>query len=149
MFFTFLNSTNGTKRATHHLWFSGVLRGYEIGKLVRNRLIEFVCNAKRFAVAFLFLLVFLFVGCFGQTGKFSNFSPIAAWSACDQNWSYEYDMPCAFKPCPLEINSNGGLKRGHVESCSSTTKNIKSPLPQCLWPSNLAGWWLTMRGSHS
>ena len=29
----------------------------------------------------------------------------------------------------------------HVESCSSTTKNI-FPLPQCLWPPNLASWWL-------
>ena len=56
---------------------------------------------------------------------------------------WEHDMPCA-----LEMNSNGGLRRGHVESWPSTTKNIVSPLPQCLWPPNLAGWWLTMRGSH-
>ena len=37
------------------------------------------------------------------------------------------------------------LKRGHVESCPSTTKNISS-LPQCQWPPNVAGWWLAMRG---
>ena len=58
-----------------------------------------------------------------------------------------YDMPCGFNPCPLEINSNGGLKREHLEFSSSATKNI-SPLPQSQWPPNLAGWWLTMRGSH-
>ena len=39
----------------------------------------------------------------------------------------------------LEINNNGGLKLGQVESCLSTTKNI-SPLPQYLWPPNMAGW---------
>ena len=27
-------------------------------------------------------------------------------------------------PCTLEINSNDGFKRGHVESYSSVTKNI-------------------------
>ena len=46
-------------------------------------------------------------------------------------------MPCAFSPCPLEINNNGGLnsnsglKREPLEYSSSATKNI-SPLPQCL-----------------
>ena len=29
------------------------------------------------------------------------------------------------------------------------TKTVISPLPQSLWPLNLAGWWLTMKGSHS
>ena len=28
------------------------------------------------------------------------------------------------------------------------TKTILSPLPQCLWPPNMAGWWLTLSGSH-
>ena len=37
-------------------------------------------------------------------------------------------------PCALEIISNGGLKRGHVQSCPSTTKNILSTLPQDLSP---------------
>ena len=36
----------------------------------------------------------------------------------------------------------------HVESRPSTTTNIISLLPQCLWPPNLAGWWLTMRSSQ-
>ena len=92
-----------------------------------------------------------------------------------------------------EINSNGGFKQKHVESCSSATakhivtttlsmatklnkvvtyheglplikwhdpvtwsckitwktKTIITPLPQCLWPWNLAGWWLTIRDSYS
>ena len=43
-------------------------------------------------------------------------------------------MPCAFNPCPLEINgndglnSNGGLKREYLEFSSPATKNIISPL---------------------
>ena len=28
--------------------------------------------------------------------------------------------------CALEINSNGGIKGGYVESCPSTTKNIST-----------------------
>ena len=35
-------------------------------------------------------------------------------------------MACAFKPCPLETNSNDGFKQEHVESCSSTTKKTFS-----------------------
>ena len=50
-------------------------------------------------------------------------------------------------PCALEINSNRGFKLERVQSSSSTTKSI-SPLPQCLWPPNLAGWKFTVRGSH-
>ena len=48
----------------------------------------------------------------------------------------------------VEIKNNGGFKQEHVKPCSSTSKNIKSPLPHCLWLLNLAGWWLNMRGSH-
>ena len=50
----------------------------------------------------------------------------------------EHDMSCA-----LEKNSNGRIKQA-LETCFSTTKNI-SPMLQCLWPTNLAGWWYTMR----
>ena len=53
-----------------------------------------------------------------------------------------------FQPIFLEINSNGGLKQEHLEFSSSATKNI-SRLVQCLWPPNLAGWWFTMRDSHT
>ena len=42
----------------------------------------------------------------------------------------EHGMPCA-----LEMYSNGGSKRGHVESSPSTKKNI-FPLPQSLWLPN-------------
>ena len=35
----------------------------------------------------------------------------------------------------------------HVEYCSSTTKK-NTLLPQCLWPPNSAGWWLTVWNSH-
>ena len=55
-------------------------------------------------------------------------------------------MPCALNLCPLEINSNGGLnsngrlKQEHLEFSSSATKTIISPLPQCLWSPNVAGW---------
>ena len=37
-----------------------------------------------------------------------------------------------------------------ARSCKITwqTKTIISPLPWCLWPPDLAGVWLTMRGSH-
>ena len=47
---------------------------------------------------------------------------------------FELGMSCA-----LEINSNGGIKGGYVESCPSTTKNI-SPVLQCLWSPNVAVW---------
>ena len=35
-----------------------------------------------------------------------------------------------------------------MESCSSNTETIISSLSHCLLPPHLAGWWLTMRGSH-
>ena len=90
---------------------------------------------------------------FGRTDKsFSSYVPsVILVDVCDQDPSLdtpasycayvlkhrvcEHDMSCA-----LEISSNEASKRGHVESCPSTTTNIISPLPQCLWPPNLAGW---------
>ena len=36
----------------------------------------------------------------------------------------------------------------HVESYSSTAKNITCSMQKCLWPSILSGWWLAMRGCH-
>ena len=36
-------------------------------------------------------------------------------------------------------NSNGGFKQDCVEFCFPNTKNIISPLPQCLWSPNLVG----------
>ena len=45
----------------------------------------------------------------------------------------------------LEINSN---LREHVESCSSSNKNILSPLRQSLRAPHLAEMSFTMRGNH-
>ena len=47
-------------------------------------------------------------------------------------------MPCAFMPCPLEINNNGEFKQEHKEFSPSTTESIISPLPQCLCTPNVA-----------
>ena len=56
-------------------------------------------------------------------------------------------MSCTFKPCPVEINGDGGLKREHLEFSSSATKSM-SLLSQDLWLPNLTGGWLTMSGTH-
>ena len=48
--------------------------------------------------------------------------------------------------CALEISSNSGLKREHMESCSSTTKHV-SALPQCLWRPNLKSYALLIMWS--
>ena len=50
--------------------------------------------------------------------------------------------------CALEITVTVDLS-DHVESYSSNTKRIISPLPQFLWPPNLAGLLVTIMGSHS
>ena len=39
-----------------------------------------------------------------------------------QDRASECDMPCAFKPCLLKINSYGRFKREHVESCFPVTR---------------------------
>ena len=53
----------------------------------------------------------------------------------------------AFMPCPLEVNSNGRFKRENVESFPSITKDLMSPLLQCIGPLNLTGWNLPWRAS--
>ena len=55
---------------------------------------------------------------------FNFFSDCSFKRVWHQDRSYWYDMPFASKPCSLEINSNRGLKREHLESSSSTSKNI-------------------------
>ena len=44
-----------------------------------------------------------------------------------------------FQTMSFKVNSNHRLKGEHLKSSSSTTENIISPLPQRLWPPNLAG----------
>ena len=100
-----------------------------------------------FHLFFLFSFSLLFLNELAKV--ISNFFPIAALTISDQDRSYVVYMPCVFKPCPWEVNSNGGLKRQHLKSSSSPTKNIISALMQNLWIPHLAGLWLTMRGFHS
>ena len=47
-----------------------------------------------------------------------------------------------------EININDTFKQEHLESCSSITKNVISPVPHSLWPPNFAGWWFFLRSSY-
>ena len=77
------------------------------------------------------ICVFFFYCCFKRVWPGSDF--LIWYAVC--------------KSCPLEIKNNDRFKRDHMESCSSTTKNI-SPLAQCLWPSNLARCWLIIRCSN-
>ena len=55
---------------------------------------------------------------------FVCFSFIVTFGAWDQEQTYQYDMLCAFKPCPLEIKSNSGLKQGHLELCHQPLKAL-------------------------
>ena len=68
------------------------------------------------------------------------FHIFAVLSACDQDHSHSNDMPCAFRPWSLGINTNGRLKQEHLRSSSSCSKNIISSIPQSIWPQTLVGW---------
>ena len=59
-------------------------------------------------------------------------------------WSF---VCVSMPPCPFENMIMLEISM-HMESCSSATKNIISPLPKSIWPPNSAGWWLTRRSSH-
>ena len=105
-----------------------------------------LCVAQKALQLPFFSLFFLIPGAvFGRTGNVSSF---VTQNTCDQDqvisldtlgsisvtvvlsvqfWVCEHNMQSV-----LKINSNGGFKREHVESYSSTTKNIISSLPQCL-----------------
>ena len=107
--------------------------GLKCKRLSCHRL-AFSFNTKGFAIVILVFQFLLSPFWTDWQSLFSNFSPIAALSACGQDQSYEFDMSCAFKSCPLEINSNGGLKQEHLESIFSATKHIILSLPQCIWP---------------
>lgn len=79
---------------------------------------------------------------------FQVFSSISPLDTSDQCWTYQHDVPCAFNVLQTGENSNGRFKQEHVDYCSSTTKNIMSPLPQSLQSLNLVGWWRNIRDSH-
>ena len=105
----------------------------------------FVCNSKSFAIAF--LVVF-----FSSSTSLPYLDRLFFYFCCRRLWPIS-DILSWYAVCcqvmSFRENSNGGFMARHVEHCSSTTKNIIiSPLPQCLWPPNLPGWWFTMRSSH-
>ena len=108
----------------------------------------FASTAKSIAIAILFFFFSLFfpVAVLGHASYLCIFF-YCRFKNCDQDRNYWYSMRRAFKPSLSEIssNSNGGLKREHLESCFSDTKDI-SPLSQCLWLPNFLGLWLNMRG---
>ena len=89
---------------------------------------------------------------FNITSKYFSFlnnKPPATWAVhiirdfltC-YSCSYYSSMVCA------NITYHVQIRREHVEFFPLTTKNIISPLPQYLWPLNMAWWWLTMKCSH-
>ena len=102
-------------------------------------------NAKRFANAIFFpLLLLLFWDGLAKVFLQTCLTKMES-SSLDTPGNYfvyvlkfrmcEHDMPCA-----LEVNSRRAWVYTRVrDSCPSTTTNITSPLPQCLWPLNLAG----------
>lgn len=60
---------------------------------------------------------------------------------------------CSFHVWPVLIIASMYVhamwpKRQHMKCCPSTTENIISHLPEYIWPTNLAGWWLSLRGSY-
>ena len=111
-----------------------------------------------FALTHNALQLHLFFSCFsffstvffdGLQRLFAWFFSISALGEYNHCRPYQYDMLRVFKSCTLEIKRNSGFKREHVESCSLTTKNIITPLTQCIWLPNLVGWWLRLRGFYS
>ena len=92
---------------------------------VLEPLFTFACNVKSFAIAIIFFSSFFSAAFLGKLAKvnfkfFSNYCFKRVWPGS----GYWYDMLCAFKPCPLEIKSNSGLRREHLESSSSATENV-------------------------
>ena len=78
-------------------------------KIFFSIFIAFYCFTVLFSFSFSSVLLD------GLIKLFVYFLSISALGTCDQ------DMPCAFKPCALEVNSNGRFMREDVES---TNKNI-------------------------
>lgn len=119
-------------------------------------LCAFACNAKHFAVAFAFLsraflgrlieVFFVFRQLLLEIRLTSNGRD--SWTPGQRAMSMFWNFACeSMAPCALEINSNVGFPQTHVESWSSTTKNILY-YQKCLWQPNLVGWWLNVKGHH-
>ena len=108
-------------------------------------LIAFVCNVKLVVIVFLFVS-FSFLALFldGLANFFSSVfirypGYVSPWSNLITWHTMSFHALC--------FKNNGGFKWAW-ESCSWNSKIIKSPLPQYLWSPNLAGGWLTFKGSH-
>ena len=107
-----------------------------------------MCATQKAFNSLLFFLFFFSLCCFWTNWQnFLAHKLFLNQSECNQDRKYYDDMLCAFISSALEINSNGGLKWEHVESCPSATENVFL-LTQCLWPLNFVWWWSTMRGSQ-
>ena len=168
-------------------------------------LIAFACNAKCFAIAFLFFLFLFLVSAFGQTGKsyFQIFVQLLLWAhvirirvntmvycvlSTTYFWSKQYWwIEVSILNFPLQqlkalylhyhnvyghqtwqggrvaMSTKFGRMVAHFDGLlpikshyALTTwsfeimwqaKAIISPPSRCLWPRNLVGWWLMMKGS--
>ena len=71
----------------------------------------FTCNPKSFPTACAFLFSLLVSPLDKLIKLFVYFSSISALGTYDLYRTYYYDMPCAFKPRTLEINSISGYAR--------------------------------------
>ena len=101
--------------------------------------IAFACDVKSFAIVF-----FFFFFSIANLDELKKFVSVLFFCFCSRHVSkfceWEHDMPGAF-----QINSNSRFK----QACRILlkTEKVTSPLPQYLWPPNLTGWWLTLKGS--
>ena len=100
--------------------------------VIKSIFIAFAFNAKSFVIVIiLFLLLY---NVFGRTRKsyFQIFIQLLL-SQRVTSVGVIYMICRALSTHVLQKkNSNGQLKREHLQSSSSPTKNITSPLPQCL-----------------
>ena len=96
-------------------------------------------------------LLFLFpVSVFYWTGKryFQIFVQLLLWARVAKIEVNNMVCRVFLTQVLWKLISNSGLKQEHLKFSSLATKNIIHLLPQCLCSPKLAGWWLTMRGSH-
>ena len=103
--------------------------------LLRLRVTEKVLQLPVQLLSCLLLLVGVLV--IGWQKIFTNVSSFITQKVCDQDRAFFIgQLGKYFCQCSLYCK----IWNWHVESCPSITDNIISPLPQCLWPPNFAGW---------